>query len=80
MFRDVEQEERIVDESRKAFLASKTKCLKLQKQLEHSRKKNDTTKVQSLEIELTTVSRQPVTRLTCSDFFLIHSKGAYESI
>ena len=116
MFRDIDQEEKIVDESRKALLACQTKCIKLQKQvtcglwytsppflmhntlilgvgtlygsgqyffvgggvtltnikkltllcsfylpifsmqLEHSKKKNDTGKIQSIEIELTTVS------------------------
>ena len=80
MFRDIDQEEKIVDESRKALLACKTKCIKLQKQvctyvsiltlkqankcmcilshfqLDHSKKKNDTAKVQSIEVELTTVS------------------------
>ncbi|CAI7994409.1 hypothetical protein GBAR_LOCUS1440, partial [Geodia barretti] len=54
VFRDIDQEEKIVDESRKALLACQTKYLKLQKQLEHSKKKNDAGKIQSIEIELTT--------------------------
>ena len=33
VFRDIDQEEKIVDESRKALLACKTKCIKLQKQV-----------------------------------------------
>jgi hypothetical protein len=54
VFKDIDQEERIVEESRKALLACKAKFFKLQKQMEHSKRKNDTAKVQSLEVELTT--------------------------
>ena len=36
MFRDIDQEEKIVDESRKALLACQTKYLKLQKQVKSS--------------------------------------------
>lgn len=74
-FRNILQEERILEETRKEQQNFSAKVAKIEKQLETAKKRGDQTKLQNLDSEASVVSRHinPFSACTSSSSIHVHS-------